>query len=189
MTGKIQWWIAIPLALVLLGDANGSRFDRVVAALKAGETAESLGGRQQAATLRLAAETLIASGARPAEGSENLADRWQSAAAGVDHQNAGPVASYRDRALGPTYRIVNLPGGGKEAFEQVFLAGQRARVSVVAVHHSDFQLTVDDDDHRRVCSNVTTSNPCEWVPSWTTRFSVSLANPRPTAGVYYLVLQ
>jgi hypothetical protein len=189
MTGKIRWWMAVPLAVMLLGDASGSRFDRVVAALKAGETAEALGGRQQAATLRVAADTLVASGARPVEGSENLADRWQSAAAGIDHGHNGPAASYRDRALGPAYRIVNLPGGGKAAFEQVFLAGQRARVSVVAVHNSAFQLSVDDDDHRRVCSNVTSGNPCEWVPSWTTRFSVSLANPRPTAGVYYLVLQ
>ena len=189
MTKKAQLWLLAPAAFLLLGADNGSDFDRVVSALKAGETAEAIGGRKQAATLRIAAATLVAAGARPVEGTENLASRWRSAATRVDPAHGGAVADYRDRALGPAYRTINLPGGGKAVFEQVFLAGQRARVSVVSVSNSDFQLTVNDDDNHRVCSNTTTGNRCEWVPSWTTRFSVNISNPGESSGIYYLVIQ
>lgn len=189
MTVTARMWMLAPAAFLLLGDANASGFDRVVAALKAGQTAEAIGGRKQAATLRIAAATLAAAGARPMEGTENLASRWRLAATRIDPAHSGAVADYRDRALGPAYRTVNLPGGGKAVFEQVFLAGQRARVSVVSVSNSDFKLTVNDDDNHRVCSNTSKGDRCEWVPSWTTRFSVNIANPGESSGIYYLVIQ
>ncbi|MBC7636134.1 MAG: hypothetical protein H7251_11080 [Acetobacteraceae bacterium] len=189
MTVKAQIWILMPAAFLLLGDSSGSDFDRVVAALKAGQTAEAIGGSKQTVTLRIAAAMLIAAGARPAEGSENLASRWQSAATRADLAHGGAIAAYRNRALGPAYRTVNLPGGGRAVFEQVFLAGQRARVSVVPVSNSDFQLTINDDDKRRVCRNTQTGSNCEWVPLWTTRFSVNIANPGESSGTYYLIIQ
>lgn len=187
MIAKATIWF-VPVAALLLGDAAATRFDRVVAALQAGQAAEAIGGHRQAATLRAAAVTLVVAGATPAAGSEDLAEHWQSVAARSD-SNGAPVAAYRNRALGPAYRTVNLPGGGKAVFDQVFLAGQRARVSVVPVNKSGFQLTVDDDDNRAVCTNAAVGNRCEWIPSWTTRFRVNLVNPGVGAGVYYLVVQ
>jgi hypothetical protein len=189
MTEKTRLWVLASATIFLLADASQSDFDRVIAALKAGEAAETAGGLKQAATLRTAAAALVSAGARPVEGSENLARRWQSAATRLDPAHDSIIPEYRDRALGPAYRTVTLPGGGKAVFEQVFLAGQRARVSVVSVSSNDFELTVNDDDNRRVCSKSATGDICEWVPLWTTRFSVRIVNSTKNNGIYYLVIR
>ncbi len=181
--------LLVPAALLVLADTGAREFDQVVAALKTGEAAELAGDRKQAPVLRRVADTLVAAGARPLEGTQDLAQHWRAAAERVDPGHGAVLPGYRDRALGPAYRTVTLPGGGKAVFEQVFLAGQRARVSVVAVSNSDFQLSVSDDDNRQVCRNSVTASRCEWVPAWTTRFNVNILNSGPAAGVYYLVIQ
>ncbi len=189
MTRMIRLSMLASATIFLLADASGSDFDRVIAALQAGQRAETAGGLKQAATLRAAAAALVSAGARPVEGSENLARHWQSVATRLDPAHGGATPEYRDRALGPAYRTVTLPGGGKAVFEQVFLAGQRARVSVISVSSSDFQLTVNDDDNRPVCRNSAVEDNCEWVPLWTTRFSVKITNSSNDSGVYYLVIK
>ncbi len=130
--------------------------------------------------MRQAARSLQAAGTTPVDGSEDLAQRW--------HAGSAAVAPYRDRALGPAYRTVSVPPGGTARFEQIFLAGRQARVAVVAVRRSSFDLSVSNDDDTTVCSGIAAGG-WDWVPLWTTRFSLKLKNARPSAETYYLVAQ
>ena len=164
------------LAVAARGDGARRNFERTVDALAVGQAAERNGAT---ARMRQAARDLQVAGATPADNSEDLTRRW--------HAGNAPTALYRDRALGPAYRTVSVPPGGTARFQQTFLAGRQARVAVVAVHRSSFDLSVSDDE-TTVCSG-SAAGSCDWVPLWTTRFNLMLKNTGSPAGTYYLVAQ
>ncbi len=161
------------LVLALIGStALADDFTKVIDAVVSGDS-------RSAAVRRHAAETLAALGARPTAGTPDLAKLW----------GAGTPPAYRDRALGPAYRIIAVVPGGSARFDQVFLAGQRARVAVVAHGTAPARVAVTDDDGLPQCGASDAVGRCDWVPLWTTRFRIELKNPDSQAASYTVVVQ
>lgn len=154
-------------------------FDRALAALTAGNRAAVRGDR---AHLRAAALMLLSSGARPVAEAD-MATLW------LERAHAQPPPATRDRALGPGYRSLRLNGGDAAAFKQTFLAGQRARVAVVPLRRSSFAMRVHEDASAPVCSGSQRRPQCDWVPAYTTRFTIEVSNSGNSPGQYILVMQ
>lgn len=172
----------LPLSCLLLIAASsfGDPFDRAVDALGSGTSAAIHGDKRR---LQAAALALRASGAVPAAGEEDLTARWLRAAP------ASPRAAERDRVMGPGYRAFALDAGGGIAFEQIFLAGQRARIAVVSPRRADFHMRVRGEQQEIVCESSPSRALCDWVPSFTARFRIEMRNPGRQAAQYYVVLQ
>lgn len=153
-------------------------FDRAAAALAAGSRAAERGDRTG---LRAAALTLRATGALPVMG-DDMVTRW------LHDAHAVPPPAERDRALGPGYRLLQLGGGDAAIFEQTFLAGRRARVEVVPMHGADFSMQVSDGA-TALCHAAPERARCDWVPSYTTRFTIRIANPGPQPAYYFVMMQ
>ncbi len=168
----------VGIALAAAAAAPDSAFDSVVAALADGSAAHTAAGRERAAMV------LASAAARPADGGADLVLRWQG---------KRPATLYRNRALGPAYRAIGLAAGGSAAFDQTFLAGQIARVAVVALDTSRaapprVSVAVTDDDGAPQCHGAATPR-CDWVPLWTSRYHIALHNGSDATGKYYLVVQ
>ena len=134
---------------------------------------------QQGGSQSRAARTIESAGAFPATDLDNLARHWKV--------KAGTEAAYRDRTLGPAYKVLSLGAGKSARFEQIFLAGQRARITVVPRQGTQFQLSVTDDDGKRQCTVARA--PCDWTPIWTSRYRIELSNPSRAPALYYVVMQ
>lgn len=161
------------LVLALLGAAAPpDDFSRVVDAVSAGDD-------PRLAVRRRAGEALAASGARPVAGTPDLATAWGAAGTPV----------FRDRALGPAYRIIAVDPGASARFDQVFLAGQRARIAVVAHGTAPARVAVTDDDGLPQCGASDPVGHCDWVPLWTTRFRIELRNTGVKPASYTIVVQ
>lgn len=172
---------AMMLGAALVGSIAAApldRFDRVAGALRDGVAAEARGDRQRLAG---AAAVLDSLGATPEAGSEDLAARWRGA-------GGDAVAPYRERALGPSYRRFGLPHMMATRFEQVFLAGRRARVTLLGIGGARARLMVRDDDDKPVCAERP-DTACDWIPLWTTRYRIDIVNTGGAAGDFIIVLQ
>lgn len=177
-TRRLRWFL---LALMpLIGNGPPDAFDSAIAALKSGFSLESKG---PSPALRRAAARLSASGAHGLDPSDDLVARWL----GSTKQTRSAV--FRNRALGPAYRRVTLNGGLTAHFEQVFLAGQRARVAIIPVDNAAFGLVVADDSGQSICAPKPVEGPCDWVPLYTSRFSIDLKNHSAKTASYVLVMQ
>ncbi len=166
------------LAAVLLGAAApANTFDRVANALAAGLAADRA---HDAAGRARAADTLAAEGAEPLPGSRDLARLWS---------RPGGELPYRDRALGPGYRVMRLAGGETARLQQTFLAGRQARVLAFSPEAATFSLTVQDDDGARPCAGGPTRAECAWLPVYTARITISLANHAQRAGDFLLLVR
>lgn len=85
--------------------------------------------------------------------------------------------------------MVALPAGAATQFDQIFLAGQRARVAVVPLIKSVFGLSVRDDQRQPVCVSGANAPRCDWIPNFTTRYEIRLSNPGKVKSNYYVVMQ
>lgn len=153
-------------------------FDRTVDALAVGSQAAEIGDRTR---LHSAAVALRMSGAQPVAG-DDVAALW------LRRTRSHEPTPDRDRALGPGYRALALNGGDSATFEQTFLAGQRARIAVIPVRRSAFTLSVSDGS-ARTCEGSPRLPRCDWVPSYTSRFSIRIANPAAGRGQYFVVVK
>jgi hypothetical protein len=177
---RLTGFLAIALlAGPVAADQPTDAFSRAVAGLRSGSAAEAAHDRVR---LGSAVRQLEASGAHPMDGGDDPVKSWR-AQAGVAN---GPA--YRDRALGPAYRHIALARAATIHFEQVFLAGQRARIAVVPMRRAAARLRVQDEDGHQVCTAASTGG-CDWVPVWTTRFRVDVVNTGPQAAEYIVVIQ
>jgi hypothetical protein len=167
-------------SLALLANSSPDAFSSALAALKAGVKAESNGSDS---ALRRAGARLSATGARPLERSADLAREWRR----PGPQNS--AETFRNRALGPAYRRLTLNKGSTAHFEQVFLAGQRARVAIVPVNNAAFGLQVADDTGQSMCNSRSAKGQCDWVPLYTSRYSIDLRNHSERTASYVLVMQ
>jgi len=163
--------VMLILALVA-GAEPADDFTRVVDAI-------ARGGSARPAARRDAARALAAAGAHPVDGTHDLAAAW----------GAMRTPPYRDRALGPGYRQIAIGGGSSARFEQVFLAGQRARVAVVMHGNAAVRLAVTDDDGQPQCGAREHAGRCDWVPLWTTRYRIELQNPGSAIASYTVVVE
>ena len=167
------------LLLALTAAEPLSPVEQTAAALAAGEAALET-GRHEA--LLAAADRLDRLGAR---GEMAAAWRLRALAAGA---RAGS-APWRGRATGPAYRRGELPSGGRLATEQVFMAGEAALVAVVPVGAQPLHVSITGPDGAAICEQRVTPPraACRWLPVFTKRFRISIANPGPTPARYYLV--
>ncbi|WP_421850250.1 hypothetical protein [Novosphingobium sp.] len=157
------------LAALCLGNAEEDAVDRVASALQQGS--------QSHAAQHAAAAVLAATGAQPLEGTRDLQTVWSRRGDAV----------YRNRALGPAYRLIELGGGEEAHFEQTFLAGQRAHVAISEPGGDHFALTIEDETGQSQCT--TTGRDCSWMPLWTARFRIVVRNRSGQRGRTFLVLQ
>ena len=186
MTGT-NWICRVAiLPMLLLANTSPDTFDRVMASLASGSAAERSG---KADAMVSAASALFREGARPLDDSPDVAIRWQSFGRSGGGKSRAALAPYRDRALGAGYRMVALPAGATTQFDQIFLAGQRARVAVVPITKSVFGLSVRDDQRQPVCVGGANAPRCDWIPNFTTRYEIRLSNPGKVKSDYYVVMQ
>ena len=132
-----------------------------------------------------AARRLDAVGAHPGEEETDLAARWRRLAARKGVRDAAP---YRGRALGPAYRRGRLAAGAALDTEQVFLAGQKAVVALVPEPGRTLSIRVAEPG-KPICER-TAAPPrasCAWLPLFTSRVEIRIANPGPAPASYYLV--
>lgn len=143
---------------------------------------------QDYATLRKAAISLKGQGAQPEEGAEDVASKWLSIA--EQGGASGPPPLYRGRALGPGYRIGYIDRGGIFAMQQTFLAGEKARISVVPREGAQLKVTVTKDDGTKLCDKAVGAPQasCDWMPVFTGRFQISVQNAGSAKAAFYLVV-
>lgn len=157
---------------------------RVADALYRGEQAER--SRDPRAMIE-AARALELLGAKPVEGGEDAASRWRdlARAGGVE----APPSVYRGRALGPAYRQGILAPRAVLATEQVFLAGQKAMVSVVPEAGRMLAMRIAAPGQASICAQdvAPPRAVCSWLPVFTRRVEIRLSNPDDRPSRYYLV--
>lgn len=180
MTRRLSHLATVLFAL-LVGNAAPDSFDRAVGALSSGGKAAARGDR---VALAVSANALLDSGATPQPGEMDIARGWLRSV----HAKT-PRAAYRDRPLGPGYRTIGLPRGASAHFDQVFLAGQRARVAVVPLRQARFTVRIVDDAQQNVCDASSPRALCDWVPSFTTRFGIEVRNAGSTPASFVVVVQ
>ena len=171
--------VAAALGGPVAADQPTDAFARAVAGLRSGSAAETAHDRiRLGAAIRL----VEATGAHPADPTDDVVSRWRA------HAAVASTPPYRDRALGPAYRHIALPRAGTIHFEQTFLAGQRARIAVVPLRRAAAKLQVLDDDGHPVCA-AASGGSCDWIPLWTTRFRVDVVNTGARDAEYIVVIQ
>ena len=95
----------------------------------------------------------------------------------------------RGRPLGPGFRSGRLSPGSSELLEQVFLSGKRASVALTAPNNARLTLEVQDRREAEVCGREGNPSHCQWVPLFTDRYRIRIANPGPAAVKYFLVVE
>jgi hypothetical protein len=160
------------------GAALGSDAERLAVALADADRAFARGDRDR---LTDALRRIDALGGRPLDGTSPELNQWRRAAA----QNP-PT---RGRPLGPGFRSGELRPGSSEQLEQVFLSGKRASVALTAPNNARLTLEVQDRREAAVCGRAGNPSHCQWVPVFTDRYRIRIANPGKTAVKYFLVVE
>jgi hypothetical protein len=174
------------LLATLLGAASATTADPTEAicnALARGMAAEASG---DAKGLLASAHQLDAAGARPVAGEVDMAGRWRTLAEARGIKDE--AVPYRGRALGPAYRRGRLDPGAALATDQLFLAGQKAVVSLVPEPGRKLSMQVAEPE-RSICE-VAAQAPraaCAWLPLFTTRVKIRVVNRSLAPATYYLV--
>ena len=160
------------------GEMADSAADRVAAALLTAEAAERAADRGELELAMLALDRL---GAAPqTEADLAQLDRWRG-------QLGDASPPMRGRALGPAYRSGSLRPGGKTSIEQTFLGGKRANIVVRVSAGAQLQLRVSDVASRQVCDKDSRVIQCRWMPLYTQRHRIELANLGDETSTYYIV--
>ena len=170
--------VAAPLALPT---------DPVLRTLVQGEAARAGGDH---AALLDTAKGLTALGASPAEGQDDLAALWMKEARAGGARAPAPV--FRGRALGPAYRRGMLGAGSRVTMRQLFLAGQRARISVAPTNGaSRLSMRVQDGEGGTLCAKQVGGQQadCAWLPLFTDRFNIVVENSGSMPAAFYLIVR
>lgn len=105
-------------------------------------------------------------------------------------QQATGGTPWRGRALGPAYRRARVGPGEKLRIEQVFLAGERARIAAQASGGSDVALAINNPRSEAVCQQqLAPRGNCNWLPIYTERFSIELENRGSLPASVYIVFR
>lgn len=167
--------------------ADAPPVDPVLRILMEGDAAEAQGDPD---TLIDKAQLLDTLGAKPAEGQEDLAALWTREAS--DHGANGSPLAYRGRALGPAYRRGSLNAGGTVTMRQLFFAGQRAQISVApSGPTAKLSVRVRNAEGGTLCAKPVggPQADCAWMPIFTDRFDIVIANSGPEPAAFYLVVR
>lgn len=155
-----------------------SRAERVAQALAMAAAAEQA---SDAAALAQAAQQLARFGAAPQnEADKAMMARWLAAL-------PADAAPLRGRALGPAYRSAALDPGGVTELNQTFFGGRSAQIVVRTVRGPAPRLVVHDQANREVCKAHDDPATCRWVPLYTQRHRIQIANTGPKVSEFYIV--
>lgn len=137
--------------------------------------------RSDKARLTDALRRIDALGGRPLDESSPDLEQWRQAATQQPPMRGSP--------LGPGYRSGEVSPGASEQIEQVFLSGKRASVALSIPGRGQLTLQVQNGREEPVCGKEGTASRCQWVPVFTDRYRIKIANPGRTAVRYFLVVQ
>lgn len=123
-------------------------------------------------------------GARPLAGAgEDPVTPWRAAAGTAE-------APLRGSPLGPGYRSGRIGGGERERFAQLFLSGTASTIALSAPSGDRVELQVLDPQDRPICRrNAGQSGACRWVPLFTQRYTIEVANLGKEDARYFLVIE
>jgi hypothetical protein len=119
-------------------------------------------------------------GGKPLDASSPELARWRQATV-----QDPPM---RGRPLGPGFRSGELSPGSSEQLEQVFLSGKRASVALTAPNNARLKLEIQDRHDAAVCGREGNPSQCQWVPVFTDRYRIRVANPGTAPVKYFLVV-
>jgi len=178
---RLTFAIVLAVAIPTSGTARGDEPNRgalLAAALAAGDLAAS---RRDYTALRRALSDVEAMGARTED--KDVTSIWRE----LLGLQAAPAL--RGRGLGPAYRMGTLAKGNSVLIEQVFLAGQEARIAVQAFDRGTLRLEVLGSNRQSPCDPpIGFQAQCQWVPLYTQRFAIRVTNAASAATSYYLVV-
>ena len=147
----------------------------------------SLNGDRTA--LARAVTRLDHAGARPLpEAREDPLPGWRAAAGASE-------PPLRGSALGPGYRSGRIARGERERFAQLFLSGTASTIALSAPNGDRVELEVRDPQDRPVCRRVAgqagagQGGACRWVPLFTQRYTIEVANLGEADARYFLVVE
>jgi hypothetical protein len=109
--------------------------------------------------------------------------QWRAEAAAAG-QAAIPE---RGRALGPAYRSGWLEPGAVKSLDQLYLAGQTARIALSSPGKQAIALTISDPASKVICRHDGPGGRCQWVALFTQRYRIELGNPGKARLRYFLV--
>jgi hypothetical protein len=161
--------------------------DPVLQILMLGEAAQE---RDDHGAMLDSAEILRVLGATPAEGQDDMAAQWTKDAHDHGVTRFGPA--FRGRALGPAYRRGFLGARGTVTVHQLFLAGQRARISVAPKRGaSHLSMRVQGADGNILCVKTVgeAQADCDWLPLFTDRYDIVIENAGPAPAAFYLIVR
>ena len=168
--------------------ANADDHDRTVEALTLGSRASA---ERDFKGLEKAQRLLSLAGARPDGEGPDLAASWRSEASRLSGWTVTAPPPMRGRVLGSAYRKTTLAGGETLKLEQIFMAGQKARVSIVPGDGSPLSFSVSEKDGSALCTRSVAgaAASCAWLPTWTTRYRIEVRNQARKAELVYLVIK
>lgn len=157
-----------------------TRAEQLAQALAAAASAEASGDRQ---ALGQAVVLIDRLGAHPIEGAgDDPMGAWRSNAAFTD-------PPLRGRTLGPGYRSGRIAAGSKESFAQLFLSGTGAHIAVSAPNGGRVAMRVIDPQAKTICKGeANRGGTCRWVPLFTQRYTIEVANLSNEDVRYFLVV-
>ena len=95
----------------------------------------------------------------------------------------------RGRALGRGYRRAVVEGLRAVELEQLFLAGEAAEVAAAARGGTPVSFLILDKKGNTVCqTQIAPSATCRWLPAYSARYTIRLANRSAEAARVYLVV-
>lgn len=183
--------LLLPALLMIAGTDAGAvdmlPDDPVLRTLMAGDAAR---GRGDHRALLEDAQLLRALGAKPADGQDDLATAWTQEA--QSHGVTRSSLNFRGRALGPAYRHGSIGAGASMTVRQLFLAGQRAQISIAPTHKaSHLSVRVLGTDGNTLCAkpvNGAQAN-CAWLPLFTDRYDIVIENGGAATEAFYMVVR
>ncbi|HMO67501.1 MAG TPA: hypothetical protein PKE25_02355 [Novosphingobium sp.] len=160
---------------------EASRAERLAQSLLQASEASQTGDRT---TLARAVTRIDQAGARPLpEAPEDPLPGWRAEAGA----SAPPL---RGSALGPGYRSGRIARGERERFAQLFLSGTASTIALSAPNGDRVELEVRDPQDRPVCRRVAGQvGACRWVPLFTQRYTIEVANLGEADARYFLVVE
>jgi hypothetical protein len=156
----------------------GSVAERLAVALIEADLAFARGDKDR---LTDALRQIDALGGRPFDETSPELLQWRQAVS-----QAPPM---RGRTLGPGYRSGQVSAGSSEQIEQVFLSGKRASVALSFPGGGRLSLHVQNGRDEAVCGKEGNPSHCQWVPIFTDRYRIKIANPGRSAVRYFLVVE
>ncbi len=95
----------------------------------------------------------------------------------------------RGRVGGPGEKYAYAYGNTTDTYEINFIAGRLAEISVSGDGDTDLDLYVYDSNLNIVAEDADYTDKCyvSWVPAWTGKFIVRIANRGPILNKYHLV--